>query len=110
MHGGLTVSIVALAALLRLEDESTVAAIAAAAESRGGPGERDLALMQVERWRERILADRDHAIGELLAAHPEADRRRLRQLAIAADKERRAGRPPRAVRQLFAYLREVLGV
>jgi ribosome-associated protein len=69
-----------------------------------------VALMQVERWRERILAERDRAIDELLVAHPDADRQRLRQLAMAAEREQREGRSPRAARQLFAALREVFGV
>ena len=110
VRGALRRHLLHIAALLRREDASTVDDIEVATHSRGGPSEREVALMQVERWRERILAERDRAIDELLEAHPEADRRHLRQLAMAADKERREGRSPRAARQLFAALREVFGV
>ena len=99
-----------IAALLRCEDTDTVDRIAALCSDRGGPSPKELALMNVELWRKRILAHGDRAIGELLEQYPEADRQRLRQLGRAAQREQSAAGPPRAQRQLFALLREVIGV
>jgi ribosome-associated protein len=67
------------------------------------------ALHQIERWRERLLAEGDEALGEYLAAHPSADRQRLRQLVRNALAERKADRPPHAYRELFRVLREAAG-
>jgi ribosome-associated protein len=110
VRGGLRRHLLHIAGLLRDEEPEIVEQIAAAAEDRGGPGERELLLMELERWRSRLLQDRDRVIDELVAAHPEADRQRLRKLAMAAQREQREGLPPRAFRQLFAYLREVVGL
>ena len=110
VRGGLRRQVLHIAGLLRGESEEALSAMSAAAEDLGGPGERELALMQVERWRSRILKEHDRAIHDLLQAHPQADRQRLRQLAMAAQREQQQGLAPRAFRQLFAYLREVVGV
>ena len=47
---------------------------------------------------------------ELLAAHPGADRQKLRQLVRNAHEERKRNKPPRAYRELFRELREVLAI
>lgn len=60
----------------------------------------------LERLRTRFLAD-EKVIGEIAAAHPEADLRHLRQLRRNALKEQELGKPPRAFRELFRVLREL---
>ena len=62
---------------------------------------------RVERWRDRLLAEGDAALGELLAEHPEADAQHLRSLMREAAKEHKLGKPPQAARNLFRYLREL---
>jgi ribosome-associated protein len=62
---------------------------------------------RVERWRDRLLED-ETAVDELLRAHPGIDARHLRALARKAREERRAGSPPRAYRELFRTLREIV--
>lgn len=62
---------------------------------------------RVERWRDRLLED-EAAIDELLRAHPGIDARRLRALTRKAREERSAGTPPRAYRELFRALREIV--
>jgi ribosome-associated protein len=59
-----------------------------------------------EHWRERMLTEGDAAVNEFLAEHPGADRQKLRQLVRDGNREREAGRPPRAARLLFRQLRE----
>jgi len=62
---------------------------------------------RIERWREKLLED-DAAVGALAQAHPGIDTQRLRALARNAREERKAGRPPRACRELFRALRDII--
>ena len=61
-----------------------------------------------EAWRDRMLAEGEEIVDLFLAEHPEADRTRLRQWVRDGRREREAGLPPRAARQMFRYLREIL--
>lgn len=61
----------------------------------------------VERWRVRLLAD-DAATAEWIAGHPATDSQRLRTLIRNARHERDAGKPPRAFRELFQMLRDLM--
>jgi ribosome-associated protein len=62
---------------------------------------------RIERWREKLLED-DGTIGALVRAHPGIDTQRLRSLVRNARDERKAGRPPRAYRELFRALRDII--
>ena len=62
---------------------------------------------RIERWREELIGD-DGALGALAHAHPGIDTQRLRALARSAREERSAGRPPRAYRELFRALRDII--
>ncbi|MDH5823387.1 ribosome biogenesis factor YjgA [Luteimonas sp. RD2P54] len=98
-----------LAKQMRREDDETLQAIRDALEAGGEAARQETALLhRAETWRERLLADGDAALAELLDAHPGADRQRLRQLVRSAIDERRRDRPPRAYRELFRLLRELL--
>jgi ribosome-associated protein len=61
----------------------------------------------VERWRDRLLED-EATVDELARAHPGIDARRLRALSRKAREERASGAPPRAYRELFRVLREIV--
>jgi ribosome-associated protein len=68
----------------------------------------------IERWRDRLLAlgepaPGSAAIDELLADFPLADRATLNRLVEKAGRERAEQRSPVAARELFAYLRQLLG-
>jgi ribosome-associated protein len=68
----------------------------------------------IERWRDRLLSVGEagpgtDAIEELLADYPQADRQTLTRLVEKAGRERTEQRSPVAARELFAYLRELLG-
>lgn len=68
----------------------------------------EVALMKrAELWRERLLAE-EAALAQLLREHPGADAQRLRTLVRNARRERDAGRPPRAFRELYRALRALL--
>lgn len=66
---------------------------------------------RVERWRDRLIAEGDAALNELLAERPDADRTRLRQLLRESQQERKRAAerpaPPLAQRALFRALREL---
>ena len=64
-------------------------------------------LHQLERWRERLLAD-DKALGELIEAYPQADVQHLRTLMRNAKKEQTANKPPKSSRELFKVLRDLM--
>lgn len=65
-------------------------------------------LHHAEQWRERLIAEGDEALTELLNARPDADRQHLRQLARQAKTERDRNSPPHAQRELFRILRQLM--
>ncbi|HEX5959623.1 MAG TPA: ribosome biogenesis factor YjgA [Rhodanobacteraceae bacterium] len=98
-----------LAKLMRgHDDEAFVAARAALANDRAAGAREAAALHQVEALRERLLGEDGAAVlTSLIAAHPGSDRQRLHALIRQARRERAAGKPPRAQRELFRVLREL---
>lgn len=98
-----------LAKQMRREDEAVLEAIREAMDVNSDSARREVAAMhRVEDWRERLLAEGDTALAELLAEHPDADRQRLRQLVRNAKDERLKNKPPHAYRELFRELREMI--
>ncbi|MCM2336566.1 MAG: ribosome-associated protein [Pseudomonas sp.] len=98
-----------LAKQMRREDDEALEAIRDALDEDGEAARREVAAMhRVETWRDRLLADGDAALAELLDEHPTADRQHLRQLVRSALDERKRNKPPRAFRELYRALRELL--
>lgn len=98
-----------LAKQLRREDDDVLEAIRDALDESGDAARREVAAMhRIETWRERLLDQGDAALAELLDEYPTADRQKLRQLARSALEERKRNKPPRAYRELYRALREVL--
>jgi ribosome-associated protein len=84
------------------------APIRAALHGWRGQAGRDVAEhKRLEAWRERLVEEPD-AVAGLLAEFPAADAQHLRALAQSAAREREAGQPPRAYRQLYQALRALL--
>lgn len=97
-----------LAKQMRREDDATLDAIRDALDAGGESAQREVAAMhRAEAWRERLLAEGDSALSELLDAHPEADRQRLRQLLRNVGEERARNKPPQAFRELFREIRQL---
>ena len=63
---------------------------------------------QLERLRTRLMED-EAVFSEVARDYPGADMQHLRQLRRNAIKEAQQGKPPRAYRELFRELRELLG-
>jgi ribosome-associated protein len=76
-------------------------------EIRGEDAMTRARLHRAERWRDRLVAEGDRALTELLEERPQADRVRLRTLTRDAQRERAEDAPPRAQRELFRRLREL---
>lgn len=61
----------------------------------------------IEDLREKLLAEGDSALPDVLSHFPRTDRQHLRKLVRQAIKEQQTRQPPRASRLLFRYLREL---
>ncbi len=65
-------------------------------------------LHQLEQWRDRLIAEGDKALADLLDKQPNLDRQHLRQLMRNAQQEAKKNKPPKSARELFRYLRDVM--
>ena len=98
-----------LATQMRREDDEVLEAIRDALDEKGDAARREVAAMhRVEAWRDRLLAEGDAALAELIGQYPDADRQALRQLVRNTLEERKRNKPPRAFRELFRHLRELI--
>ena len=99
-----------LAKQLRKLDETDLEPLRAALEHDRGHARREAAaLHRIEDWRERLIADGDTALDELMGQFPATDRQHLRQLARKARIERDGQKPLHAYHELFRMLRELFG-
>ncbi len=64
---------------------------------------------QIEKWRDRLLSEPVLGLDELMEEHPDADRAALTRLLEKAERERLEQRSPVGARELFAFLRQLLG-
>ena len=95
-----------LAKLMRRHDDAVFAAARAALGGDAMAHRHEVAVAhRLEALRERLLAEGDAALGELLQRHPQADRQHLRALIRQARGERAGQRPPHAYRELLRQLR-----
>jgi len=98
-----------LAKNLRREDDEYLEAVRAALEHDKADSRRENAtLHRIEAMRDRLIAEGDDALSELLEEYPHADRQHLRQLARNAHQEKLQNRPPHAFRELFRELRALM--
>ncbi len=61
----------------------------------------------LENLRDKLIAEGDSALGDILDRYPHADRQHLRNLIRQAQLERDKNKPPASARSLFKYLREL---
>ena len=60
---------------------------------------------QLEKWRDRLLAEGDKALEDLVNETPDVDRQHLRQLIRQSAKETKLNKPPKSAREIFKYLK-----
>ena len=63
---------------------------------------------QIEIWRDKLLNEGDAALGELSVIQPKIDKQQIRSLVRNAKSQAEAGKPPKAARALFQYLKSVI--
>lgn len=98
-----------LAKQMRREDDEVLDAIRDALDEQGEGARRYIAAMhRIETWREKLIAEGDDALAALLDEYPGANRQHLRQLVRNAIEERNRNKPPRAFRELYRELRELM--
>jgi ribosome-associated protein len=105
-HGARKRQLLYLGKLLRRSDTDEIEAAFERIETRGKRQAAELHL--TEKWRDRLIEEGDGALAELIDGYPDADRQQLRQLIRDARRQAEAEQPPRAARQLFKLLRELL--
>jgi ribosome-associated protein len=64
---------------------------------------------QAEEWRERLINEGDAAIQAFVDMYAEIDRQKLRQLTRQAQQNRKTGKNTGAEKELFRYLRDIIG-
>lgn len=95
-----------LAKLMRREETETLDAIRLALDKDKSESRRETALLHhAETWRERLIAEGDEALTELLSEYPGIDRQHIRQVIRKAQRERQKNTPPHGQRELFRILR-----
>ncbi len=108
-HGARKRQLAFLAKQMRREEDATLEAIRDALSANSETSRREVAIMhRIERWRERLLAEGDSALGELLEEYPQADRQQLRTLVRNAQAEKARNKPPRAYREIYQVLRGLM--
>ncbi len=108
-HGARKRQLAFLAKQMRREEDETLEAIRDAMDANSETSRREVAIMhRIERWRERLLAEGDAALAELLDEQPEADRQQLRTLVRNALAEKAKNKPPRAYREIYQVLRGLM--
>ncbi|MHA6202828.1 ribosome biogenesis factor YjgA [Dyella soli] len=97
-----------LAKVMRRHDQEVFDGVRAAlGENRERQRQETAAMHRMEALRDRLLADTDTAMGELIEQYPGIDRQHLRSLVRQAKAERDANKPPRAYREIFQLLKEL---
>jgi len=108
-HGARKRQLAFLAKQMRREEDETLEAIRDAMDVNSETSRREVAIMhRMERWRERLMAEGDAALAELLDEHPDADRQQLRTLVRNALAEKARNKPPRAYREIYQVLRGLM--
>lgn len=104
-HGGLYRQKQYIGKLMRKFDAEPIRAALHERQTRDRAAARQF--HAIERWRNRLL-DEPTALDEFLSQHPSADRANLSHLIAQAAAEHSAQRAPKAARELFGLIRELL--
>ncbi|MGO4703883.1 ribosome biogenesis factor YjgA [Dyella sp. 2RAB6] len=97
-----------LAKVMRKHDAEVFDGVRAAlGENRERQRQETAAMHRLEATRDKLIADEDSALPELIATYPQLDRQHLRSLLRQARLERDKNKPPRAYREIFQLLKEL---
>lgn len=97
-----------LAKVMRRHDTSVYDGVRAAlGENRDRQRQETAAMHRLEAMRDRLLADPDNAMSDLIATYPGVDRQHLRSLVRQAKIEKDGNKPPRAYREIYQLLKDL---
>ncbi|MGB0133197.1 ribosome biogenesis factor YjgA [Dokdonella sp.] len=97
-----------LAKLMRRLEPEEIDAIRLVLDIDRQQSHRETALLhQLEALRDRLIAEGDAALEDVLVQYPDADRQQLRNLIRQANVEAKKQKPPKASRELFRTLRDM---
>lgn len=97
-----------LAKIMRRHDTSVFDGVRAAlGENRDRQRQETAAMHRLEATRDRLIADPDNAMSDLIAEYPNVDRQHLRSLVRQARIEKDGNKPPRAYREIYQLLKDL---
>jgi ribosome-associated protein len=97
-----------LAKVMRRHDVSVFEGVRAAlGENRDLQRQETAAMHRLEAMRDRLLADPDNAMSDVIAQYPNVDRQHLRSLVRQANIEKEGNKPPRAYREIYQLLKDL---
>jgi ribosome-associated protein len=99
-----------LGKLLAADPQGAAVVAKALAADRAAHAEEVARLHRVEQWRDRLLAEGDAALADLLAQHPSVDGAAVRDLLRQARRDAGSPRQAATARQLFRLLRSAVEV
>lgn len=92
----------------RYEDADFASVRAELGENREKQRQETAAMHRLEAMRDRLIAEDESALSELIATHPQVDRQHLRSLVRQARIEKDTpNKPPRAYREIFQLLKDL---
>ena len=108
-HGAKKRQLAFLAKVMRrFGDEDFAAVRAELGENREKQRQETAAMHRLEAMRDRLIAEDESALSELIAEHPQVDRQHLRSLVRQARVEKDTpGKPPKAYREIFQLLKDL---
>jgi len=108
-HGAKKRQLAFLAKVMRRYDDDDFAAVRAElGENREKQRQETAAMHRLESMRDRLIAEDEAALSELIAEHPQVDRQHLRSLVRQARVEKDTpNKPPKAYREIFQLLKDL---
>jgi ribosome-associated protein len=108
-HGAKKRQLAFLAKVMRRYDDEDFAAVRAdLGENREKQRQETAAMHRLEAMRDRLIAEDETALSELITEHPQVDRQHLRSLVRQARVEKDTpNKPPRAYREIFQLLKDL---
>lgn len=108
-HGAKKRQLAFLAKVMRRYDDEDFASVRAElGENREKQRQENAAMHRLESMRDRLIAEDENALSELIAEHPQVDRQHLRSLVRQARVEKDTpNKPPRAYREIFQLLKDL---
>jgi len=108
-HGAKKRQLAFLAKVMRRYDDADFAAVRAElGENREKQRQETAAMHRLEAMRDRLIAEDENALSELITEHPHVDRQHLRSLVRQARVEKDTpNKPPKAYREIFQLLKDL---